>query len=97
MPYNLPLWKCMKDPFMMMSLLILGPKALGRDIDVYIRSLIDELKELWNHNVQTFDASTGQTFCMHATVMWAINNFPAYGNLSRWSTKGCKACPVCNV
>ena len=40
-PYNLPPWKCMKYPFMMMSLLILGPKAPGRDIDVYVRPLID--------------------------------------------------------
>ncbi|XP_052294335.1 uncharacterized protein LOC107178912 isoform X1 [Citrus sinensis] len=96
-PYNLPPWKCMKDPFMMMSLLIPGPKAPGRDIDVYIRPLIDELKELWNHGVETFDASTRQTFHMHAAVMWTINDFPAYGNLSGWSTKGYKACPVCNV
>ncbi|KAH9668232.1 hypothetical protein KPL70_021335 [Citrus sinensis] len=96
-PYNLPPWKCMKDPFMMMSLLIPRPKAPGRDIDVYIRPLIDELKELWNHGVETFDASTRQTFHMHAAVMWTINDFPAYGNLSGWSTKGYKACPVCNV
>lgn len=30
--YNLPPWKCMKDPFFMMSLLILGPKSLGKNI-----------------------------------------------------------------
>ena len=36
----------MKEPFLMMSLLILGPHSLGREIDVYLRPLIDELKEL---------------------------------------------------
>ena len=96
-PYNLPPWKCMKDPFMMMSLLIPGPKTPGKDIDVYIRPLIDELKELWNHGIETFYASTRQTFRMHATVIWTINDFPAYGNLSGWSTKGYKVCPVCNA
>ncbi|XP_028103364.1 uncharacterized protein LOC114302527 [Camellia sinensis] len=33
---------------------------------------------------------------MHAAVMWTINDFPAYGNMSGWSTKGYLACPNCN-
>ena len=45
-PYNLPPWMCMKDPFFMMSLLIPGPTAPGNDIDVYLQSLIEEQKEL---------------------------------------------------
>ena len=96
MPYNLPPWMCMKEPFMMMSLLIPGPNSPGNDIDVYLRPLVDELKELWDHGISTYDASTKQTFQMHAAVMWTINDFPAYGNLSGWSTKGYNACPSCN-
>ena len=45
-PYNMPPWMCMKDPFFMMSLLIPGPTAPGNDIDVYLQSLIEEQKEL---------------------------------------------------
>ncbi|XXG53134.1 hypothetical protein AAC387_Pa03g1281 [Persea americana] len=56
MPYNLPPWMCMKDPFFMMSLLILGPQAPGKEIDVYLRPLVDELKELWEIGVMTYDA-----------------------------------------
>ena len=48
----------MKEMFFMLSLLIPGPQALGRDIDVYLRPLIEELKELWHEGVQTFDVST---------------------------------------
>ncbi|KAH7843036.1 hypothetical protein Vadar_012013 [Vaccinium darrowii] len=96
MPYNLPPWKCMKEPFCMMSLLIPGRHAPGRDIDVYLRPLIDELKELWEDGVQTYDASNGEFFRMHAAVMWTINDFPAYGNMSGWTTKGYLACPICN-
>ena len=33
---------------------------------------------------------------MHAALLWTINDFPAYANLSRWSTKGKLACPICN-
>ncbi|XP_028066357.1 uncharacterized protein LOC114269267 [Camellia sinensis] len=69
MPYNLPPWRCMKAPFFMMSLLIAGRNQLGTDIDVYLRPLIDELKELWENGVMTYDASTEQTFRMHAAVI----------------------------
>ncbi|XP_020242858.1 uncharacterized protein LOC109821073 [Asparagus officinalis] len=95
-PYNLPPWKCMKGVYSMMSLLIPGPRAPGKDIDVYLRPLIDELKELWDIGVETFDASVGRNFNLRACVLWTINDFFAYGNLSGWSTKGYKACPVCN-
>ena len=86
----------MKEPFCMMSLLIPGRSAPERDIDVYLRPLVDELKELWNVGVQTYDASRKCIFTMRAAIMWTINDFPAYGNLSGWSTKGYKACPTCN-
>ncbi|XP_028107332.1 uncharacterized protein LOC114306312 [Camellia sinensis] len=66
------------------------------DIDVYLRPLIDELEELWENGMMTYDASTKQTFRMHAAVMWAINDFPAYGDLSGWRTKGYLSCPPCN-
>ncbi|KAL3618846.1 hypothetical protein CASFOL_037294 [Castilleja foliolosa] len=33
---------------------------------------------------------------MHASILWTINDFPAYGDLSGWSTKGYMACPACN-
>nr|XP_015891844.2 uncharacterized protein LOC107426236 [Ziziphus jujuba var. spinosa] len=95
-PYNLPPWKCMKETFSMMSLLIPGPTAPGKDIDVYLRPMIDELKDLWTNGVTTYDISKKERFTMHAAVLWIIHDFPAYGTLSRWSTKGYKACPTCN-
>ena len=93
MPYNMPPWRCMKEMFFMLSLLIPGPHALGRDIDVYLHPSVEELKD---EGVETFDVSTGENFRLHACVLWTINDFPAYGNLSGWSTKGYKACPVFN-
>ncbi|XP_028077760.1 uncharacterized protein LOC114279671 [Camellia sinensis] len=96
MPYNLPPWKYMKEPFSMMSLLIPGRLAPGRDIDIYLQPLVDELKELWGDGVQTYDAKNEQLFTMHAAMMWTINDFPAYGNMSGWTTKGYLACPMCS-
>ena len=88
---------CMKQPFFILSVLIDGPKGPGDKIDVYLQPLIEELKELWNEGVLTFDAATNQMFKMYATLLWTINDFPAYANLSGWSTKGEFACPCCNT
>lgn len=32
---------------------------------------------------------------MHAALMWTINDFPAYGDLFGWGTKGRAPCPCC--
>jgi hypothetical protein len=32
---------------------------------------------------------------MRAALMWTINDFPAYGMVSSWSTHGKLACPYC--
>ncbi|XP_042983252.1 uncharacterized protein LOC122312657 [Carya illinoinensis] len=93
-PYNLPHWLCMKEQYLMLSLLI--PKSPGNDIDVYLQPLVNELKELWEDDVDSYDASKCEHFRLHATLLWTINNFPAYANLSGWSTKGKMAFPSCN-
>jgi hypothetical protein len=41
--YNLPSWLCMKQKFIMMPMLIQGPKQPSNDIDVYLRPLVEEL------------------------------------------------------
>ena len=45
--YNLPPWLYMKMKFMMLSLLISGPRKPGKNIDVYLSPLVDDLKTLW--------------------------------------------------
>ena len=86
----------MDESFFMLSLLIPGSKASGRDIDVYLKPLIDELNELWDKGINVFDASYGQSFRMHAILLWTINDFSVYGNIFGCVTKGYMACPVCN-
>ncbi|CAL9024945.1 unnamed protein product [Prunus brigantina] len=61
-PYNLPPWICMKEPYVFMTLLILGPKGPCHDIDVYMRPLIDELRTLWEISVETYDIYAKQNF-----------------------------------
>ncbi|XP_057447269.1 uncharacterized protein LOC130739062 [Lotus japonicus] len=95
-PYNLPPLLCMKQPNIILSLLISGPKSPRIDIDVYLLPLIDDLKELWDVGIETYDASSRQNFQLRAALLWTINDFPAYAMLSGWSTKGRLACPCCH-
>ncbi|KAI3786099.1 hypothetical protein L1987_45226 [Smallanthus sonchifolius] len=94
--YNLPPWICMKESSFMLSLLIPGPKSPGKDMDVFLRPLVDELKHLWQSGVRTKDAATNSFFTMKAALLWTINDFPARSSLSGWSGQGYKACPTCN-
>lgn len=85
---------CMKDPYMFMPLLISGDKSPSKDINVYLRPLVDELKMLWEKGVQTYDVSLKQNFDMRAALLWTINDFPVLGMISRWSIHGGLSCPV---
>ncbi|GJT54026.1 hypothetical protein Tco_0989080 [Tanacetum coccineum] len=93
--YNLPPWLCMKRKYIMMSLLIQGPKQPGNDIDVYLEPLIEDMKKLWDSGVEVYDAYKKEMFTLFAMIYCTISDFPAYGNLSGYGTKGEKACPIC--
>nr|XP_021861027.1 uncharacterized protein LOC110800050 [Spinacia oleracea] len=45
--------------------------------------------------VSMFDAHTNSSFTLRAMVFCTINDFPAYGNLSGYKTKGEQAFPIC--
>nr|GEW08703.1 hypothetical protein [Tanacetum cinerariifolium] len=94
--YNLPPWLCMKRKYIMMSLLIQGPKQPGNDIDVYLHPLIDDMIDLWKTGVEIYDAYKKERFQLFAMIYCTINDFPTYGNLSGYGTKWEKACPVCD-
>jgi len=93
--YNLSPGMCMRLEFMFLSMVIPGLSSSGRNIDVCVRSLIDELKQMWSSRALTYDISRKHNFVMRAALMWTINDFPAYGMVSSWSTHGKLACPYC--
>nr|GEW20576.1 hypothetical protein [Tanacetum cinerariifolium] len=93
-PYNLPPWKCMKDPYMFMSMWIPGPNSPGINIDVYLQPLVDELNDLWV-GVEAYDSQKKENFTLRTALLWTINDFPTYNMLSGWIGKGNNACPTC--
>ena len=78
-------------------MMISGPRQSGNDIDVYLSSLIEDLRKLWNEGVLVFDGFRKETFEMCAMLFCIINDFPAYENLNSYSVKDHQACPICKT
>lgn len=79
----------------MMALLIPGPKSPGKDFDVFLQPLVEDLLELWT-GVDTYDAITGKSFKLCAAVLWCIHDYPVLSTLSGHTTKGYFACLHCD-
>nr|XP_015642894.2 uncharacterized protein LOC107281397 [Oryza sativa Japonica Group] len=94
--YNLPPWLCMKRKYIMMPIIIQGPKQPGNDIDVYLRPLVEDLKQLWKkEGVPVWDEDKQEEFNLRALLFVTINDWPALSNLSGQYNKGYKACTHC--
>ena len=70
--YNLPSEMCIRLEFMFLSIVILGPSSLGQNVDVCLRSLIDELMRQWSSIALTYDISRKHNFVMRAALMWTV-------------------------
>ena len=93
--YNLPPWLCMKQKYIMLALLIQGPRQPDNGIDVYFAPLVEELKLLWIEGVQIYDAHLKENFTLRCMLFITINDYPAYGNTSGQAIKGANACVQC--
>jgi hypothetical protein len=53
--YNIPTWWCHKRKYLMLSILIQGPKQVGINIDVFLEPLMEDMVKLWNEGVHMCD------------------------------------------
>ncbi|KAL0455723.1 UNVERIFIED_CONTAM: hypothetical protein Slati_0911500 [Sesamum latifolium] len=93
--YNLPPGMCVSSEYIFLTMVIPGPSNPKRLIDVYLKPLIEELLQLWHVGVRTYDHATDNEFIMRAALMWTVNDLPAYGMTSGWSTAGVMGCSIC--
>jgi hypothetical protein len=93
-PYNLPPSMCMKKENIFLTLVIPGPQHPGKNWDVYMEPLYDDLKLLWD-GVQVYDRSVRSTFKLRACYFYSVHDLPTLGMVSGHSTHGKFACPVC--
>ena len=76
-------------------MMILGPKQIGNDIDVYLTLLIKDLRLLWEEGIDVDDVYTGDNFKMCSMLFCTFNDFLIYGNVYGYNVKGHKVCPIC--
>ena len=85
----------MKRKYIMMAILVQGPKQPGNDIDVYLQPLMNDLVKLWAVGEEVFDAHKGEHFNLRSLLYFTVNDLPALANLSGQSVKGENACTHC--
>jgi hypothetical protein len=93
MPYNLPPNKCLKEGFIFLTLVITGPKELKKQINIFLCSLMEELKELWQE-VDAYDSHLKCRFNLRNIYLWPIYDYLAYGKFVGWCVHGRLNCPV---
>jgi hypothetical protein len=94
--YNLPPWLCMKDHNLMLSLMIPGPKSPRDKIHVFLEPLLEDLKDIFQNGMSTYDASTDELFNLRGAVLMTTSDLPGLVMLSSHMVHGKFACPPCD-
>jgi hypothetical protein len=79
---------------MFMCLIIPGPDRPGTCIDVMLKLLIEELKQLWE-GVEAYDYDQKQKFNLRVTYLWLVHDFRAYNIFLGWSCNEILTCLIC--
>jgi hypothetical protein len=71
--YNLPPCLCHKRKFLLLTILIQGPKQPGIDIDVFLEPLMEEMEKFSIYGVEMWDEYRRETFTLKAIIFITIN------------------------
>jgi hypothetical protein len=72
--YNIPTWLYHKRKYLMLSILIQGPKQAGIDIDVFLEPLMEDMAKLWNEGVRMWDQYQQEYFTLKAIIFVCIHD-----------------------
>jgi hypothetical protein len=92
--YNFPTWLCHKRKYLILSILIQGPKQAGIDIDVFLEPLMEDTAKLWNEGVCMWDQYQQEYFTIKAIICVCIHDALG-GFILSGQTKGKSGCPIC--
>jgi hypothetical protein len=90
MPYNMPPNSCLNQGFIFIALVIPSHMEPQQQMNIFLRSLIEELKELWQ-GVDVYDSHLKCRFNLCADYLWSIHNYLAYDksiDSTRWQFTG---------
>jgi hypothetical protein len=95
-PINLPPSVCMRSENMFVSMIISGLKYQGKNMNVYLEPLVDDLLRGWEgRGIQTDDASKKEYFDMYVWYHTSLHDLPARALFCGWCTLGKWPCLVC--
>ena len=83
---------CLQQSNIILSVIVPGRKAPGKEMDIYVQLVIDELQVLWVHGILIHDAYFGKKFCVYAALLWTISDWQGRQVLSGESTTTCSHC-----
>jgi hypothetical protein len=92
--YNIPTWLCHKRKYLMLSILIQGPKRADIDIDVFLEPLMEGMVKLWNEGVHMWDQYQQEYFTLKVIIFVCIHDAPGGFTVSG-KTKEKSRCPIC--
>ncbi|KAL3682886.1 hypothetical protein R1sor_000908 [Riccia sorocarpa] len=97
--YNVPPWPASKKGFLLLALIIPGPKKV-KNIDIYLEPLVEELQQLWDGVDDVYDGRTERIgrdrwFTLKGVLLWTMHDYPGYAQVSGFQTSGYAACPTC--
>jgi len=92
--YNLPPWLMQKRMYLLLTILISRPTQPGVDMDVFLESLMQDMKILWEIGVKMLDEYRKASFMVRAIIFVTINDYLALFTLSGYFNKnvGCMVC-----
>ena len=91
--YNILTWLCQKRKYILLTILISGPKQPGIDIDMFLEPFMQEMEMLWRHGETIYDAFRKDFIC-RAIIFVTTNDYPSLFALSG-QIKGKTECLVC--
>ncbi|KAL3696095.1 hypothetical protein R1sor_010171 [Riccia sorocarpa] len=99
--YNVPPWLASKKGFLLLALIIPGPKKV-KNIDIYLEPLVEELQQLWDGVDDVYDGRTERIgrdrwFTLKGVLLWTMHDYPGYAQVSGFQTSGYAACPTCGL
>ena len=68
----------LEEKYLLLTILISGPKQLGIDIDVFLEPLMQEMERLWRHGEPMYDAFQKEDFICRAIIFVTTNDYPRY-------------------
>lgn len=80
--HNLPTWLCQKRKYVLLCVLIQGPRQPGIDINVFLEPLLEDMADLWKERLKVWDEYLREYFTVKAIIFVTINDYPVMFSVS---------------